>query len=480
MRSEIKYKYKIIGKYENFDEYINIINPTNGKKIGMVPQLNKNQIDKIYNFSKKKQIIWKEKTISQRAEIILKWCELIEKNKEDLANTLVKEIAKNYNNSITEIERTIEYIKYTVEEMYRINLEVQTSEQFYNGNKEKIAITKREPYGIVLVISPFNYPINLSISKIIPAIISGNVVVFKPATQGSIVSIKLINLLEETNIEPGIINIVTGKGSNISNLLIENKNINFVNFTGSTKIGQYISNKLTLIPHVMELGGKDAAIILDDLELNKNIIKDLIDGSLSYSGQRCTATKRILVSKNKKEELEKLLLKEIKNVSVGNPEDNSLVTPMIDKNSILYLKSLLDDLSPSSKILFGNKIEKNIFYPTLVTNVSRKDRLAIEEQFGPIIPIIVYKDIEEAIEIVNENELGLQASIYGNDINKLFYISNKLNVGTINFNSKSSRGPDNFPFVGHKKSGIGTQGIRKSIESMTQTKTIVLNLKNNI
>ncbi len=478
MKNIVKYKYKILGKNQNFNEYINIINPTNEEILGMVPSLNKDQINEIYKFAKKQQIIWKEKTISERAKVILEWAKLIEENKNELANTLVKEIAKNYNDSINEIERTIEYIKYTIEEMYRINLEAQTSEQFYNGNKNKIAITKREPYGIVLVISPFNYPINLSISKIIPAIISGNVVVFKSATQGSIVSTKLINLLEKTNIEPWVINFITGKGSKISDFLVENENINFVNFTGSTKVGQHISKKLSLIPHVMELGGKDASIILDDLKLNKKITKDLISGAFSYSGQRCTATKRVLVSENKKEELEKLLLEEIKNVSVGNPENNAMVTPIIDRKSIDFLKSLLNDLNPNAKILFGNKIKKNIFYPTLVTNVSRNDKLAIEEQFGPILPIITYKDIEEAIEIVNENELGLQASIYGNDINKLFYISNKLNVGTINFNSKSSRGPDNFPFVGYKKSGMGTQGIRKSIESMTQTKTIVLNLKN--
>lgn len=471
----MKHKYKILNESIDFDEYVDILNPTTNEVLGQVPALSKVQVGKIYEFAKQTQKSWNEKTVSQRAYFLNEWANLMEKNKEDLANALVKEIAKNYNDALSEVIRTVEYIRYTVEEMYRLNWDVQTSEQFYQGKKNKIAITKNEPMGVILVISPFNYPINLSVAKIAPAIISGNTVVFKPATQGSIVATKLIKLLEETNIEAGVVNLVTGRGRDIGDYLVEHPNINFVNFTGGTTTGMGISQKLSLIPQIMELGGKDPALVLDDANLEK-AAQHIIKGAFSYSGQRCTAIKRVLVSEKNKEKLEQILLDKIKQVSVGLPEDNNMVTPLIDKHSVNYLNGLIEDLNPNAKILFGNQEAKgNLFYPTLVTNVLHTDRLAVEEQFGPILPIITYKTLEEALEIINESEFALQASIFGNDWEVMFNLANKMEAGSVNFNSASSRGPDNFPFSGHKKSGVGIQGIRNSIKSMTKQKTIVLN-----
>ncbi len=470
----MKSNYKILNQVVEFDEYVDVLNPTSNKVFGQVPALSKIQVGKIYEFAKQTQLIWNQKTISHRAFFLQEWANLIEQNKQDLANTLVKEIAKNYNDSLVEVERTVAYIRYTVEEMYRLDWDIQTSEQFYQGQKNKIAITKNEPMGVILIISPFNYPINLSIAKIAPAIIAGNTVVFKPATQGSVVATKLIKLLEETKIEPGVVNLVTGRGRDIGDYLVEHENINFVNFTGGTNTGMRISQKLSLIPQIMELGGKDPALVLDDADLELTA-KNIISGAFSYSGQRCTAIKRILVSEKNKPQLEKLLLDKIAKISVGNPEENNMVTPLIDSHSVTYLQELIEDLNPHANILFGNKTEGNLFYPTLITNVLRTDRLAIEEQFGPVLPIISYKTIEEALEVINESEFALQASIFGNDWKKMFELANKIQAGSINFNTSSSRGPDNFPFSGHKKSGVGTQGIKNSIKSMTKEKTIVLN-----
>ncbi len=473
----MKYNYKILDKEINFDKYVDILNPTTNEILGQVPALSKEQVGQIYEFASQKQKQWGEQTISERAFFLNKWADLIEASKDELANSLVKEIAKNYNDALNEVVRTVEYIRYTVEEMYRLDWEVQTSEQFYQGKQNKIAITKTEPVGVVLVISPFNYPINLSVSKIAPAIISGNVVVFKPATQGSVVATKLIKLLEQTGINPGVVNLVTGRGRDIGDYLLEHPNINFVNFTGGTSTGARISQKLSLVPQIMELGGKDAALILDDANLEQ-AANQIIKGAFSYSGQRCTAIKRVLVSESNKEKLEQLLLEKIQQVSVGAPEANNMVTPLIDLHSVTYLNELLADLNPNAKILFGGKADGNLFVPTLVTDVLRTDRLAIEEQFGPILPLISYQKIEDALAIINESEFALQASIFGNDWEKMFELANKIEAGSINFNSASSRGPDNFPFSGHKKSGVGTQGIRNSIKSMTKQKTIVLNFNN--
>ncbi|CRX36816.1 / gapN / NADP-dependent glyceraldehyde-3-phosphate dehydrogenase /:278624 Reverse [Candidatus Hepatoplasma crinochetorum] len=469
--------YKILGKKYHTENYVSIINPSLQKEYAKVYALNKDTVDKIYQFAEEKQKKWEKKTISERAVYLKKWANLIEKNKEKLANLIVKEVAKNYKDSVSEIERSIEYIRYTIEEMYRIEIKAKTSEQFYNGDKSKIALIERKPYGVVLVISPFNFPMNLSISKIAPALISGNVCVFKPATQGSYFAIELIKLWEQTGVEEGIINLVTGRGREISDYLVTHPLINFINFTGSTNVGKDIAKKAGMIPLIMELGGKDAAIILDDCDL-ENATNEIINGAFSYSGQRCTAIKRVFVSKKNKNNLEKILTEKIKKLKIGLPETNTDITPLIDQSSLKYQKELISSLNKKAKILIGNKedINKNIFYPTLITDVIETDQLAQEEQFGPILPIIIYDNFDHLIKMHNNSQFGLQVSIFGKDINNLFYLANKLEVGTVNFNKKSQRGPDNFPFIGYKDSGLGTQGIRNSILSMTKEKVIVLNI----
>ncbi|BDV03498.1 MAG: NADP-dependent glyceraldehyde-3-phosphate dehydrogenase [Candidatus Hepatoplasma scabrum] len=470
-------KYKILGKEYKTKDYVEILNPSTNTSYAKVPALKKELVDKIYQFASNKQIEWENKTISERAVYLKKWADLIEKNKEKLAKLIVNEVAKNYQDSLIEVERSVTYIRYTIEEMYRINLEARTSEQFYDGKKDKIALIQRKPYGVILIISPFNFPINLVISKIAPALISGNVCVFKPATQGSFVAIELIKLWEQTKAEDGIINLITGRGREISDYLVTHPLINFINFTGSTNVGKEIASKAKMIPIIMELGGKDAAIIIDGANLEK-ASDEIIKGAFSYSGQRCTAIKRVFVDKKNKEILEKLLLSKIKKLKIGLPQDNADIIPLIDQKSLKYQEELLSDLNQKAKILIGNKkdIKNNIFYPTLVTNVLSTDRLAKEEQFGPILPIITYDNFDHLIKIHNDTSFGLQASIFARDLNNLFKIAEKLEVGTINFNKKSQRGPDNFPFIGYKDSGLGTQGIKNSILAMTKEKVIIINI----
>ncbi len=472
----MKKTYNIAGEKVSFKDYLEVMDPSTQKVLGKVPSLSSDEVDTVYKFAKRNQKAWEDLTISERATFLNKWADLLHKGRERLAKLMTKEIAKNFNDSVIEIERTVEYIRYTVEEMYRIDSIARSSEQFYGGDKNKLSITSTIPYGVILVISPFNYPVNLSISKIAPALISGNVVVFKPATQGSLVGVELFNLWEKTGAPKGVINIVTGRGRDISDYLVEHPNVDFINFTGSTSVGKLISSKVSLVPQIMELGGKDPAIILDDANLEQ-AADDIISGAFSYSGQRCTATKRVLVSKKNKAKLEEMLLQRIENVTYGMPMDNPIVTPMIDSKSLEYVQELIRDLNPKAKILYGNKVKGNLMQPTLITNVVRDDRLAIEEQFGPVLPIIEYSNVEDAIKIANDSEFGLQASIYGKDINNLLKISKRIEAGSVNINSKSSRGPDNFPFIGLKNSGMGVQGIRDSILSMTQPKSIVINMK---
>ena len=227
----------------------------------------------------------------------------------------------------------------------------------------------------------------------------------------------------------------------------------------------------------MELGGKDAAVVLKDADLDL-AAKNIVAGAYSYSGQRCTAIKRVLVVDEVADKLVEKIAEGIKNLKVGNPlEVDADIVPLIDSKSADFVQGLIDEaVKLGGKLVAGGQREGNLIYPTLIDNVTEDMRLAWEEPFGPVLPIIRVKDMEEAIKIANKSEYGLQSSVFTQNINDAFYVAGKLEVGTVQVNNKTERGPDHFPFIGVKKSGVGAQGIRYSIEAMTRLKGTVINL----
>jgi glyceraldehyde-3-phosphate dehydrogenase (NADP+) len=329
----------------------------------------------------------------------------------------------------------------------------------------------------VLAISPFNYPVNLSASKIAPALIAGNSVILKPPTQGAISALYLAEIFNQAGLPAGLLNVITGRGSEIGDYIVTHKDINFINFTGSSEVGRHISKISEMVPLLLELGGKDAAIVLKDadLELAAN---NIVSGAYGYSGQRCTAVKRVLVVDNIADELVDLITLKVQKLKVGKPEDGVDITPLINDKAADFVQELIDDaITQGANLIIGNKREGNLIYPTLLDNVTTKMRLAWEEPFGPVLPIIRIKDMNEGIKIANESEYGLQSAVFTENIDDAFYVAQKLEVGAVQINNKTERGPDHFPFLGVKSSGMGTQGIRYSIEAMSRPKAIVLNLK---
>ena len=321
-----------------------------------------------------------------------------------------------------------------------------------------------------------NYPVNLAAAKLAPALITGNSVIFKPATKGSISGIKMIEALAKTNLPAGVLNLVTGKGSVIGDYLVEHKDISMVTFTGGTVTGERIAQKAKMIPLVMELGGKDPAIVCEDANL-KLASKQIVSGAYSYSGQRCTAIKRILVHDSVADELLSLIKLEVEKLSVGSPEENATIVPLIDQQAADFVQGLIDDaLQKGATLVLGGERKDNLIYPTILDHVTKEMRIAWEEPFGPVLPIIRISSLEEGIDIANASEYGLQASVFTQNIDQALTIARKLETGSVQINGRTERGPDHFPFIGVKKSGLGIQGVRRSIDSMTREKVIVLNI----
>ncbi|WP_064611099.1 NADP-dependent glyceraldehyde-3-phosphate dehydrogenase [Streptobacillus moniliformis] len=455
---------------------INVLSPIDGSVLGSVKKMTQEDVNQIYINSRKLFKEWEKLSTAKRAEIMYKAADILDENKERIAILMSKEISKPFKDSLAEIERTVGLIKYSAEEGMRIFGEVYEGKNYDESSKNKVAIVRREPVGIVLAISPFNYPINLAASKIVPALISGNTVVFKPASQGVLSGIELVKCFEEAGLPEGVLQIITGKGSEIGDYLNTHKEIDFINFTGSTSVGEKIGIQAKMKPILLELGGKDAAIVLEDANLDK-AANDIVSGAFSYSGQRCTAIKRVLVMENVADELVDKIKNKVLNLKVGNPFENVVITPLIDEKSAIFVENLImDAINKGAKALTEIKRESNLIYPVLLDNVNTEMDIAWEEPFGPVLPIIRVKSEKEALEIANNSEYGLQSSIFTNNIEKAFKFANELEVGTVHINNKTQRGPDNFPFLGIKNSGSGVQGIRHSILSMTKIKTIVLDM----
>lgn len=475
MESKV-YKNLVDGEWRSSESQITIFSPIDDKEMGKVQAMSHKEIDEAMESSKKALKLWREVPVVERAKVLYKAAELLEKRKDEIGEVLAREVAKNIKSAVSEVVRTADLIRYTAEEGIRVHGEVIRGDTFEAASKNKLAIIRREPMGVVLAIAPFNYPINLSASKIAPALIGGNVVIFKPPTQGAISGILLTKVFEDAGLPKGVLNSVTGKGSVIGDYLIGHSDVNFINFTGSTDVGEKIGEVSGMKPILLELGGKDAAIVLEDADLEK-AASEIIAGAFSYSGQRCTAIKRVIVLENVADKLVSLIKEKVSKLSVGDPFDNAEITPLINNESADFVEELIKDaVDKGAKVINKSKREGKLIWPGVYDNVSLDMRIAWEEPFGPILPIIRVKNEDEAVEVTNKSEYGLQAAIFTKDTTRALEIADKLEVGTVHMNNKTQRGPDNFPFLGIKKSGVGVQGIRYSIESMTKLKSVVINI----
>ncbi|MGO6326788.1 NADP-dependent glyceraldehyde-3-phosphate dehydrogenase [Streptococcus pneumoniae] len=472
-----RYQNLVNGKWKSSEQEITIYSPINQEELGTVPAMTQTEADEAMQAARAALPAWRALSAIERAAYLHKTAAILERDKEKIGTILAKEVAKGIKAAIGEVVRTADLIRYAAEEGLRITGQAMEGGGFEAASKNKLAVVRREPVGIVLAIAPFNYPVNLSASKIAPALIAGNVVMFKPPTQGSISGLLLAKAFEEAGIPAGVFNTITGRGSEIGDYIIEHKEVNFINFTGSTPIGERIGRLAGMRPIMLELGGKDAALVLEDADL-EHAAKQIVAGAFSYSGQRCTAIKRVIVLESVADKLATLLQEEVSKLTVGDPFDNADITPVIDNASADFIWGLIEDAQEKeAQALTPIKREGNLLWPVLFDQVTKDMKVAWEEPFGPVLPIIRVASVEEAIAFANESEFGLQSSVFTNDFKKAFEIAEKLEVGTVHINNKTQRGPDNFPSLGVKGSGAGVQGIKYSIEAMTNVKSIVFDVK---
>lgn len=472
------YKYFAGGQYVNSTSgnLQSVIDPVTGQQFGQTQALNRQEVDAVIAYAWEQFPCWRETPVRDRAEVLHKAARIMEREADFIARILCDEIAKPLKSAKEEIIRTAEIFDFTAEDALRLAGETQFADVFANYKRDRISLNYRVPLGVILAIGPFNYPFNLTGTKIAPALAAGNCCIVKPPSAGAITALHFGAILREAGLPPGIIAIVTGKGSEIGDYLVGHKGVSMIAFTGSSATGRHIASKAGMIPLLLELGGKDAALVLPDADLNR-AADQIVSGAFAYSGQRCTAVKRVLVFEESADQLVQYIKRGAEKLAVGKPRDNVTVSSLITLQQCEYVQGLIDDaLAKGAKLMCGNKREGNMMWPTVLDHVTTEMRVAWEEPFGPVLPILRVKSLEDAVAIANKSEYGLQSSIFTSDINSAINIAMQLEVGTVQINSKTQRGPDHFPFLGTKSSGLGVQGTRYAIEAMTRVKSIVLNL----
>lgn len=475
IRDGMDYKRLAGGKWLNGKEYLEIVSPVDGSLCGRVPMMEDADIHAAVESCAAAQKQWQKVPLAQRGDILLRCADLLEEHQEELADMLVREIAKDISSSRAEVQRTAELIRATVQFAKTMTGETLQGGAMGRESTAKTAIVSRVPLGVILAVSPFNYPINLAMSKIVPALVMGNAVVFKPPSQGAVVSLCMVQCLQAAGLPDGLLGTITGAGKRVGQQLLREPSIHMINFTGSTQVGQIIAKGAGMIPLVMELGGKDAAVVLADADLD-HAVSQIISGAFGYSGQRCTAIKRVLVLEQVADEFVSKLKEKMKEITVGNPYDGCMVTPLIHEAAADFVMELVEDAqSRGADIFTTGQRRGNLLYPICADHVTEEMRLAWEEPFGPILPVLRVKSAEEAVRIANKSEYGLQASVFGNNIREVFDVVEQVEAGTVNINGKSERSPDHFPFLGIKQSGIGVQGIRYALEASSTVKSVVLN-----
>jgi len=404
---------------------------------------------------------WPTMTVKKRIEHMLHFTKAMKEQRSKVVDYLVMEIGKNVKDSEKEFDRTVEYILDTIEALKKLDREssrLQKEQGIY-------AQIRRGPLGVVLCMGPYNYPLNETFALLIPALIMGNCVILKPAKHGILLLEPLLKAFADS-FPKGVINIIYGHGKDTVAKLMETGKIDVFGFIGSSNTANVIKKlhpKPNRLRSVLGLEAKNPAIILPDADL-KVAVEECITGSLSFNGQRCTALKIIFVHESISQEFIRQYIEKLNTLKMGMPYEDVMITPLPEHDKPKYLKDLIDDaVSKGAEIMNegGGKIDGSFVYPAVLYPVNNLMRIYYEEQFGPVVPMLSFKNIEEPISYIVDSNYGQQVSLFGKNTAELSQLVDHLvnQVGRVNVNSQCQRGPDVYPFNGRKDSAEGTLSV---------------------
>ncbi|WP_019376902.1 aldehyde dehydrogenase family protein [Virgibacillus halodenitrificans] len=450
----------INGEWVEVNESTSVINPATGGEVVQVPLSEADSVEQAVAAAKKAQKEWALVPAPQRAEVLYQVGYIMKERKERLSQLLTMENGKVIEEARGEVQEGIDMAFYMAGEGRRLFGQTTPAEL-----KDKFAMSQRCPVGVVGIITPWNFPIAIATWKSFPAIVAGNAVVWKPATETPIMAYELAKIFEEAGLPKGIINVVFGKGSTVGDAMVHHDDIRVISFTGSNDTGRNIAGECgkQLKKVSLEMGGKNAVIVMDDADIDL-AVEGILWSAFGTSGQRCTACSRVIVHEKVKETLEERLLASMEKLTIGNGLDESnKVGPIINKAGLHKIKSYIEIgknegaklLAGGYEITDGEQRAGNYFAPTLFTDATADMRIAQEEIFGPVVSLIPVKSFEEAIEVNNGVTYGLSSSIFTGDVNRVFKAQRDLDTGIVYVNAGTTGAEIHLPFGGTKGTGNG-------------------------
>jgi glyceraldehyde-3-phosphate dehydrogenase (NADP+) len=416
------------------------------------------------------QGVWPTMHVKDRIACMVAFVKKMETKREEIVKLLMWEIGKSLPDSQKEFDRTIEYINDTIEDYKQLD---RNSAKFQKHDGVYAHI-KRGPLGVVLCLGPYNYPLNETFALLIPAIIMGNTAIFKPAKHGVLLITPLLEAFQ-TCFPKGVINILFGRGRTVAAPIMKTGKVDVLALIGNSKSANALQNqhpKSNRLRLVLGLEAKNPAIILPDADLDL-AVDECIAGSLSFNGQRCTALKVIYVHEKIVKEFNTRFAKRVDELKFGNPwEDGVMLTPLPEPEKPAYIQGLIDDaLQKGAKILNkkGGQHSDNYIWPAILYPVSKDMLVYQEEQFGPVIPVLSFKNIEEPLDDMAASNYGQQVSLFGKDVYALAPLIDTLVnlVCRVNLNSSCQRGPDVYPFTGRKDSAQATLSVHDALRSFS-------------
>lgn len=467
-------------------ETFETVNPATGEIVREVTRSNSDDVQKAVSATRKAFDGWRRTPAPARGEIVMKISRALEENKEKLARSITMEMGKVLAEARGDVQEAIDVAFYFAGEGRRLFGQTIPSELF-----NKSCMTVRDPVGVVAAITAWNFPVAVPMWKMIPAILAGNTVIFKPASAVAGTAAELVKVISEAGVPDGVVNLILGPGNLAGEAIVNNPGITAISFTGSTEIGTQLAGRAAALNKrvSLEMGGKNAIIVMDDADLDL-AVDGIIWSAYGTTGQRCTACSRVIVHEAVKDQLIGKLLPRIKSLKLGNGLDPSVeVGPVINNKQMETIHEYVQiGKAEGAKLLIGGErtteggLAKGTFYlPSLFVDVTPDMRIAQEEIFGPVLSVISVASLEEAIEVNNNTQFGLSSSIYTTSINKAYTAMREITTGILYVNAGTIGAEVHLPFGGTRGTGNGHREVgQAAFEFFTEWKSIYIDFSGKL
>lgn len=449
-----------------------------GEVIGYYQKSNSTDLDDAVETASKAQPGWAATPAPERGEILLRTALLLEQRKEELATLMTREMGKILKETRGDVQTAIDVAKFIAGEGRRAEGETLPS-----GIRNKFCMTIRQPLGVVGIITPWNFPLAIPAWKTFPALMAGNAVVLKPASDTPLLALKLAEVLSEAGLPPGVLNVITGPGGSLGDALASHKGVNMISLTGSTEVGRHVAEICgrDLRRCALELGGKNAVIVLDDADLDI-ALESVVWGAFGTTGQRCTATSRVIVHKAVLREFSDRLVAAAEKLSIGDGLDPQIeMGPLVNMDRVKAVHEYSEiGKREGAKLLTGGArladdayAEGAFYQPTIFTDVEPEMRIASEEVFGPFVTLLPVSSYEEAVRIANSTRYGLSTSVFTESSRLTFRAMRDIETGLLYFNAPTTGAEIHLPFGGTKESGNGHRELGSgAVDEFSEIKSI--------